>query len=175
MSFSFHTLVSAFHFARPVQMPANKHNINQIWCRLLRYILCYRLLQIHQCNLHQATDSYTCATSCYKQGGTSTRLQLLQRLHDTTDLTSFSLMSFFFPLSGLLVVPCGGLGQSFKRCPLLPQFQQTPNSLPFRAKQGFWGDLPPWPLLPVFWADKATPVSVLDDLLRIYEYSSYTY
>ena len=86
-------LVSAFHCPWPVRMPANNPDIDWIWCRLLSYILHYRLLQTHQHNLHQATDPYTCATSHYKTGGTFTGLQLL---HNTTDLTTFFLMKLQF-------------------------------------------------------------------------------
>jgi hypothetical protein len=68
MSFSFNIWVSAFvvpdlRECLPIGL------INWIWGRLLLYIMCYRLLQTRQWNLHQATDLYTCATSHYKQGG----------------------------------------------------------------------------------------------------------
>ena len=69
MLFGFNILVSTFHCAWPAWMPAKKPDIKWIWCKLWPYTSCYRWLQTHQPNLHCATDPYTCATLCYKQGG----------------------------------------------------------------------------------------------------------
>ena len=69
MLFSFNILVSTFHCVWPAWMPANKPDIKWIWCELWPYTSCYRWLQTHQPTLHCATDPYTCAMLCYKQGG----------------------------------------------------------------------------------------------------------
>ena len=68
MLFSFNILVSTFHCAWPAWIPANKLDIKWIWCKFWPYTSCYRWLQTHQPTLHCATDPYTCATLCYKQG-----------------------------------------------------------------------------------------------------------
>jgi hypothetical protein len=103
MSFSFNILVSAFHCVWPVRMCANKPDINWIWCRLLPYILCYRLLQTHQCNLHQATDPYTCATSQYKQGGL---LQVYNCYRGYNTLLIWPLFSSWGKSDFTTLIPC---------------------------------------------------------------------